>query len=72
MSDLPALAAVLREFPDVISIVDTVSSFSAVPIDKDALGLDIPGGYGKVPVGPIYVEGDEVVSPTGVRRRYPG
>jgi aspartate aminotransferase-like enzyme len=41
MSDLPALAAVLREFPDVVSIVDTVSSFSAVPIEKDALGLDI-------------------------------
>lgn len=40
-SDLPALASVLRGFPDVISIVDTVSSFSAVPIDKDALGLDI-------------------------------
>jgi aspartate aminotransferase-like enzyme len=40
-SDLPALAAVLREFPDVISIVDTVSSFSALPLDKDALGLDI-------------------------------
>ena len=29
MSDLPALMAVIREFPDVISIVDTVSSFSA-------------------------------------------
>jgi len=41
MSDLPALAAVLREFPDVIAIVDTVSSFSAVPINQDALGLDI-------------------------------
>jgi len=41
MSDLPALAAVLREFPDVISIVDTVSSFSALPIKKDELGLDI-------------------------------
>ncbi|MBI2518327.1 MAG: alanine--glyoxylate aminotransferase family protein [Opitutae bacterium] len=41
MSDLPALAAVLREFPEVIGIVDTVSSLSAVPIDKDALGLDI-------------------------------
>jgi aspartate aminotransferase-like enzyme len=40
-SDLPALAAVLREFPDVISIVDTVSSFSAVPLDKDTLGLDV-------------------------------
>jgi len=41
MSDLAALAAVLREFPEVISIVDTVSSFSAVPLAKDALGLDI-------------------------------
>lgn len=40
-SDLPALAAVLREFPEVISIVDTVSSFSALPLDKDGLGLDI-------------------------------
>lgn len=41
MSDLPALAGVLREFPDVVSIVDTVSSLSALRIDKDALGLDI-------------------------------
>ncbi len=40
-SDLPALAAVLRDFPDVISIVDTVSSFSALPIKKDELGLDV-------------------------------
>lgn len=41
MSDLPAIAAVLRQFPDVISIVDTVSSFSALPIKKDELGLDV-------------------------------
>jgi len=41
MSDLPALAAVLREFPEVLSIVDTVSSFSVLPIEKDALGLDV-------------------------------
>lgn len=41
MSDLAAIAAVLREFPDVVSIVDTVSSFSAVPIEKDALGIDV-------------------------------
>ena len=41
MSDLPALAAVLREFPGVISIVDTVSSFSALPIKKDELGIDV-------------------------------
>ncbi len=41
MSDLPALAAVLKQFPDVISIVDTVSSFSALPIKKDELGIDV-------------------------------
>lgn len=41
MSDLPAIAAVLRQFPDVISIVDTVSSFSTLPIKKDELGLDV-------------------------------
>ncbi len=41
MSDLPALMAVVREFPEVISIVDTVSSFSVVPIPKDELGIDI-------------------------------
>ncbi|MDX2187836.1 MAG: alanine--glyoxylate aminotransferase family protein [Opitutaceae bacterium] len=41
MSDLAAVMKVIREFPDVISIVDTVSSFSAVPINKDELGIDI-------------------------------
>ncbi|HEY0946988.1 MAG TPA: alanine--glyoxylate aminotransferase family protein [Opitutaceae bacterium] len=41
MSDLAAIMAVVREFPDVISIVDTVSSFSALPIKKDELGIDI-------------------------------
>lgn len=41
MSDLTAIMAVVREFPDVISIVDTVSSFSVVPIKKDELGIDV-------------------------------
>lgn len=41
MSDLPAIMAVVREFPEVISIVDTVSSFSVLPIPKDELGIDI-------------------------------
>jgi aspartate aminotransferase-like enzyme len=41
MSDLPALMAVIRQFPDVISIVDVVSSFSAMSIPKDELGIDI-------------------------------
>ncbi|HAZ65772.1 MAG TPA: aminotransferase, partial [Opitutae bacterium] len=30
-----------REFPDVISIVDSVSSFSTLAIEKDKLGIDI-------------------------------
>ena len=41
MSDLPALMAVLRDFPEVISIVDAVSSLSALPIRKDELGIDV-------------------------------
>ncbi|HVU32115.1 MAG TPA: alanine--glyoxylate aminotransferase family protein [Opitutaceae bacterium] len=41
MSDLAAVMKVVREFPDVISIVDTVSSFSALPIRKDELGIDV-------------------------------
>jgi aspartate aminotransferase-like enzyme len=41
MSDLAAIMKVVREFPEVISIVDTVSSFSALPIKKDGLGIDV-------------------------------
>lgn len=41
MSDIAAIMAVIREFPDVISIIDTVSSFSALPIKKDELGIDV-------------------------------
>jgi aspartate aminotransferase-like enzyme len=41
MSDIASLMAVIREFPDVVSIVDTVSSFSAMAIPKDELGIDI-------------------------------
>ena len=41
MNPLPEIMAVLREFPDIISIVDTVSSCSAVPIPKDELGIDV-------------------------------
>jgi aspartate aminotransferase-like enzyme len=40
-SDLTSLMAVAREFPDVLSIVDTVSSFSALAIKKDELGIDL-------------------------------
>jgi aspartate aminotransferase-like enzyme len=41
MSDLPAIMKVIREFPEVISIVDAVSSFTALPIKKDELGIDV-------------------------------
>ena len=41
MNPLAEIMAVVRDFPDVISIVDTVSSFSVVPINKDELGIDV-------------------------------
>ena len=41
MNPLADLAAVLRRYPEVVSVVDTVSSFSAVPIPMDELGLDV-------------------------------
>jgi aspartate aminotransferase-like enzyme len=40
-SDIAAVMAVVREFPGIISIVDVVSSFSALPIPKDELGIDV-------------------------------
>jgi lysine 2,3-aminomutase len=33
--------------------------------------LDIPGGHGKVPVGPDYLDGGEVEDPNGQRHAYP-
>lgn len=41
MNPLAELCAVTRKYPDVILIVDTVSSFSAVPIAMDELGIDV-------------------------------
>ena len=41
MSNLVEVMPVIKEFPEVISVVDTVSSFSGVPIKKDALGIDV-------------------------------
>lgn len=41
MSDLTAIAKVVKSFPDVMLIVDTVSSFSAVPLAMDDLGIDV-------------------------------
>lgn len=41
MNPLAEIMAVAREFPEVMSIVDTVSSFSAMPIPMDELGIDV-------------------------------
>jgi aspartate aminotransferase-like enzyme len=41
MSNIADLAEVLRRHPDVLSIVDSVSSFSTVPIPMDELGIDV-------------------------------
>jgi aspartate aminotransferase-like enzyme len=38
---LPAIADVMRKFPDVMFIVDAVSSFSTESIPMDALGIDV-------------------------------
>ena len=41
MSPLAEIAALKRKYPDVMFIVDAVSSFSAVKIEFDALGIDV-------------------------------
>jgi aspartate aminotransferase-like enzyme len=41
MSPLEEIAEVVKKYPDVSFIVDTVSSMSAVPLDVTALGTDV-------------------------------
>src|SRR6266702_8431965 len=41
MNPLEEICSVLAKYPDVVLIVDTVSSFSGVKIDMDALGIDV-------------------------------
>ena len=41
MNPLHEIASVVNEFEDVLLIVDSVSSFSAVPIPTDKLGIDV-------------------------------
>ena len=41
MNDLAGIAKVVKSFPGVLLVVDSVSSFSAVPIGMDALGIDV-------------------------------
>ncbi|MBV9008041.1 MAG: alanine--glyoxylate aminotransferase family protein [Verrucomicrobia bacterium] len=41
MNPLPEICCTLAKYPEVALILDTVSSFSAVPIQMDALGIDV-------------------------------
>src|SRR4029077_9171406 len=41
MNPLPEICCMLAKYPDVALVVDTVSSFSAVKIEMDALGIDV-------------------------------
>jgi aspartate aminotransferase-like enzyme len=41
MNPLPEICCILAKYPDVALVVDTVSSFSAVKIDMDALRIDV-------------------------------
>jgi aspartate aminotransferase-like enzyme len=41
MNPLEEICAVIRKYPEVALIVDSVSSFSAVPIPMDELGIDV-------------------------------
>lgn len=41
MNDLEGIAKVVKSFPGVLLVVDSVSSFSAVPIKMDKLGIDV-------------------------------
>jgi len=41
MNPLPEICCMLAKYPDVALVLDTVSSFSGVKIDMDALGIDV-------------------------------
>ena len=41
MNPLPEICCTLAKYPEVALIVDSVSSFSAMPIPMDALGIDV-------------------------------
>src|SRR5438132_8984500 len=41
INPLPEICCSLAKYPDIALVLDTVSSFSAVPIAMDALGIDV-------------------------------
>ena len=54
MNPLKEIMDVLRDFPEVISVIDTVSPFSVIPIPKDEWGIGrhthrFSKGFGHVP-----------------------
>src|SRR6476469_1648486 len=56
MNPLEEICAVVRKYPEVVLIVDTVSSFSAVPIVMDDLGIDVllTGSQKALPLPPGF------------------
>ena len=38
---------------------------------QPAYVLDVPGGFGKVPIGPCYAAGEEITDPAGRSHLYP-
>jgi aspartate aminotransferase-like enzyme len=41
MNPLPEICCTLAKYPDVVLVVDTVSSFSGIRIEMDVLGIDV-------------------------------
>ncbi len=41
LSPLQELSSVMKQFPEVLFVVDTVSSFSTMPLPMDELGIDV-------------------------------
>ena len=41
LNPLPEICCTLAKYPDVVLVLDTVSSFSAMKIDMDPLGIDV-------------------------------
>jgi aspartate aminotransferase-like enzyme len=41
MNPIKEISAVVRNYPEVVFVVDTVSSFSALPIPMDEIGIDL-------------------------------
>ena len=67
MNPLEDIMALKAKYPDVMFIVDSVTSFSAVPIEFDKLGIDVlltgsqkalalPPGFGVFAVSPAALE----------------